>query len=153
MSLQTLPEDLIFKIAKYNPIFSLVEKKYNEYYKKINNAARIIQKYYRLHRIYIQSYCEFCGEYHVSFRPIPFFHSYLNIPYNGIVEEYWNDNITDLVVVNITNNDTSRRNYNKRERKINKKKLITKKQQIKRTKLQYKKFKKAKINKRKYSFR
>ena len=141
-----LSEDLIRYISKYNPQFSLINKEFNQYYKKINNAAKVIQKYYQLYKIYKDSYCEYCGEYHHNFLPT-FFQSYYYTP-NYNVDRYWNNEITiNYIFENITPN------YEKREKRDKKKKYLSHKQNVKIKKRNFKKTKQFKIRKRKYSFR
>jgi hypothetical protein len=142
-----LSEDLIRYISKYNPKFSLINKEFNQYYKKINNAAKIIQKYYQSYKIYKDSYCEYCGEYHQNFLTSTFFQSYYYTP-NYNVDRYWNNEITiNYIFENITPN------YEKREKRDKKKKYLSHKQNVKIKKRNFKKTKQFKIRKRKYSFR
>ena len=125
-----LSEDLIRHISKYNPFFSLVNKEYNQYYKKINKAAKIIQKCYKEYKMYKYCYCEICGQHHENFIRTPFFHSYnLDIPTSNSVQRYWNSEIDDLIDISMFN--YIKQNYVKREKKLKKKNLIKKKQQIK----------------------
>jgi len=62
-----LSEDLIRCISKFNPNFAFVNKEFNNYYKKINNAAKVIQKHFRLYRAKsLFGKCRFCGNYHYN---------------------------------------------------------------------------------------
>jgi len=129
-----LSEDLIRCISKYNPIFSIVNKEFNNYYYKINKAAKIIQKQFKLYRA--KSFfgkCSLCGSYHINE-----FYNNDSILY---MYDYWYSNdIEDLIQINQTsnfdrtitiniNNDNIITN-NKEKNKSNKKnKYISKKQQ------------------------
>ena len=93
-----LSEDLIRCISKYNPIFSIVNKEFNNYYNKINKAAKVIQKQFKLYRA--KSFfgkCSLCGGYHINE-----FYNNDSILY---MYDYWYSNdIEDLIQINQTSN-------------------------------------------------
>lgn len=91
-----LSEDLIRCISKYNPNFAFVNKEFNQYYKKINNAAKVIQKHFRLYRAKsLFGKCRFCGNYH--------YNEFYNNDSILYMYDYWYSNeIEDLIEIHQT---------------------------------------------------
>lgn len=142
-----LSEDLIRCISKYNPNFAFVNKEFNNYYKKINNAAKVIQKQFRIYRVKCMvCKCNICGEYHT-------YNEFYNDDSLLYMYNYWYSNeIEDLIEINQTSHFDRRTiminlNYDNiiinnkekdKSKKYKKNKYISKKQERKKLKRNYK---------------
>jgi hypothetical protein len=138
-----LSEDLIRCISKYNPNFAFVNKEFNQYYKKINNAAKVIQKQFKLYRAKsLFGKCRFCGNYH--------YNEFYNDDSLLYMYNYWyRDQIEDTIEINQTSqfDRTIMINFNydniinkekTKSKKYKKNKYISKKQERKKLKRNFK---------------